>query len=231
MSEIENGGGNGGANGNGGGNGVGAAVSLAALANGGKHVSAFLLRRLAEAVDGFRGEPVFCRARFTPNEEFDFEVDVKREVAAFGAVAAADETFGVFGPFFTPEAKGPDRSDTPIRAITLTLEDGRVIHVDPKEADSLFWTVSAVEKFLVPYYASVNSALMANSVLSSFDREGMVCFEHGPNTEPSLKRLSDAVPASPDQETPSETLPLPTFELPAAQGTGPKPGLKLVSAI
>ena len=75
MSEIENGGGNGGgAHGNGAGNGVGAAVSLAALAKGGKHVSAFLLRRMAEAVDGFRGESVVCRARFTPNEKFDFEV-------------------------------------------------------------------------------------------------------------------------------------------------------------
>jgi hypothetical protein len=230
MSEIENGGGNNGgdAHGNGGGNGVGAAVSLAALSTGGKHVSAFLLRRMAEAVDGHRGKTVFCRARFTPNAKFDFDVKVEEDVAN---LEAADDEFGIFGPFSTPEAKGPNLDSTPIRSIVVTLNDGRVIRVDPKKTDALFWTVSAVEKFLIPYYTSVNSVEMASGVLSSFNREGMVFAEHGPNTEPQVVHLANAVPASPDEETPSRTISLDRLKHLAADRKEPTPGLKLVSTL
>jgi hypothetical protein len=220
MSEIENGG-NAGAPGN---PVAVTVVDLAGLAAGGKQVSAFLLRRLAEAVDGFRGEEVFCSARFTPDQDFDFKVAVKKKDDPFGAV---DDEVGIFGPFFTPEARGPDLKDTQIESITVKLKDGRVIKVDPQKTDSLFWTVSAVEKFLVPYYASVNSAPFASLMLNSFDREGMVCMEHGPETEPTVKKVSDAKPLDPGAETPSVTVPLPDFTLPDLKGVG---GFRFVSA-
>jgi hypothetical protein len=219
MSEIENGG-NGGA-----GNPVTVTVvDLAGLDADGKKVSAFLLRRLAEAVDGFRGLDVFCSARFTPDKEFDFNVVVEPEVAK---LPAADAESAIFGPFFTPAAKGPDLKETEIESITVRLKDKRVIKVDPQKSDALFWTVSAVEKFLVPYYTGVESIAFATRMLNSFDAAGIVCMEHGPNTEPTVKKLIDAQVEDPYAETPSETVPLSGFRLGNLKGIG---GFTLVSA-
>lgn len=200
-------------------------INLAALELNGQRVSAFLLRRLAEAVDGFRGQEVFCRSRFTPDAQFDFEVSVEpAEPSGLTTLAAKqDPDFGVFGPFLTPEAKGPNLKDTRIKKITITLDDDRVVNVNPKKTDALFWTVSAVEKFLVPYYASVNSALAANTVLHTFDRAGMICTEHGPETEPHVVSADEAeLPMDGGQSLKLLTDPQ------VLQG-GEKPGLRFIT--
>jgi hypothetical protein len=189
----------------------------------GEHVSSFLLRRIAEAADGFRGEEIFCRARFQPNNQFDFEVSAERDKTK---LSPAGGGFGVFGPFFTPETPGPDLKDTPIASITVKLKDGRVIKVDPQKVDALFLTVSAVEKFAVPYYASKNSVPMAARVLQGFDQAGIVFLTHGPETEPKVQRLSDAVPLGDDGETPSEYYPFAGLHDPKAKQDGPTPGLQ-----
>ncbi|HVG44994.1 MAG TPA: hypothetical protein VM890_09695 [Longimicrobium sp.] len=165
--------------------------------NGESRVSSFLLRRMAEAADGERDKDVFCTARFKANKMFDFDVKLHEDVHAADAARNGSAEFGVFGPFHTPGGNGPSLETSLIESITVTLKDGGgVIDIDPTKSDSLFWTVSAVEKFLVPYYSSVLSASKASLVHTTFDQAGMLIVEHGPNTEVTV--LGDkGVPVAP----------------------------------
>jgi hypothetical protein len=66
-------------------------------------------------------------------------------------------TFGVFGPY----TAGRDVSDTAVRALTVTITrratSGRIdtISVDPQKVDALFLSMSAVDKFMLPYYSNL----------------------------------------------------------------------------
>jgi hypothetical protein len=120
-------------------------------------VSATMLRVLAEAADGFRtGRPVFFVAdyRFPHNVAGPFETyaQARRVKADSGA------RLGVFGPYVTPRDPNAD-SVNRVVAVRLTIEspDGRrdTVDVDPTKVDALFFTMSAVDKFVVPYYSRV----------------------------------------------------------------------------
>ncbi|HET6763141.1 MAG TPA: hypothetical protein VFH27_05695 [Longimicrobiaceae bacterium] len=163
-------------------------------------LSAFLVRRLAEAADGTRGDQVFCTARLTPDAKFDYEVKthttlIEAETEQNNA-ATRNVTLDIFGPFETQASKGPEIGTSAIKSIVVTLDNDHQVNVSPTTYDSLFWTVSAVDKFVIPYYAREGLG-RAGVVRSLFDKEGMVCLEHGPNTEPSVVPASDATLASP----------------------------------
>ena len=117
-------------------------------------VSATLLRALAEAADGFRTDrDVYLVAdyRFPHNIAGSFATRAAAERARGDSAAY----LGVFGPYRTAKDPGSDSATRVIR-VTLITENAqgqrRSVVVDPKVVDALFFSQSAVDKFVVPYY-------------------------------------------------------------------------------
>jgi hypothetical protein len=116
-------------------------------------VSATMLRVLAEAADVHRtGKPVFLVAdyRYPHNvlPAFTSRSEAEKVQADSGA------TYGVFGPYVTPQDPIPHPGSRvlSIRITTQTPRGPRSHDVDPRRADALFFTMSAIDKFLLPYY-------------------------------------------------------------------------------
>lgn len=197
---------------------------------GGRPISSALLRRLAEAADGYRNRgPVFFLARPKENPEsptlFDISQAYKEEVLttaqakAMGAAAtepqsqepltelapadrekfqkflegeeSGERVFDLFGPFDTDDGKQPGVVITEIvlkvkkvdsdQEATLTIptlsEDGEVLY------DCVFWSLSAVQKFAVPYYTRVSGTEVANKMEASFIDDAFFFTAHKPVTE------------------------------------------------
>jgi uncharacterized membrane protein len=141
-------------------------------------LTAALLRRLGEAADGYRtGRPIYVVACHDDPRD-DLRV-FEREADALEHLARAGGRFGMFGPFATPAAgsapAGPARQAAAallapdgsapageVIEVTLSLRDQagaeRTIRLDGREHDALFWSLSAVDKFAVPYYAGTDGA-------------------------------------------------------------------------
>ena len=118
-------------------------------------VSATMLRVLAEVADQFRtGRPVFLVAdhRFPHNVAGPFaSYDEANRVRADSGTA-----FGVFGPYVTARDSIADSSRVLNVRVTVQTPKGRVVFdVDPAQVDALFFSNSAVDKFVLPYYTSV----------------------------------------------------------------------------
>jgi hypothetical protein len=118
-------------------------------------VSATMLRVLAEAADAYRtGKPVYLVA------DYRYPHNVLRgftsQSAAAKAQADSGASYGIFGPYVTPE----DSIDAAaprviaIRVITRAPQDSQshTLVVNPRDADALFFSMSAVDKFVLPYY-------------------------------------------------------------------------------
>ena len=120
-------------------------------------VSATMLRVLAETADGVRtGRDVY----FVADYRFPHHV-----TGPFATRAAADRvrsdsgaTFGVFGPYRTAADPVSDSATRVVR-VTVVTENARgtrqTIEIDPSVVDALFFTQSAVDKFVIPYYSEL----------------------------------------------------------------------------
>lgn len=105
-------------------------------------LSSTQLRALAEMVDGNRGTPyAYAKGRriwMSPTEDPDPNANII--------------------PVDTRDVVAKRRC---ITQITVQLDDGNEYTLFPPEGtfpDALFWTESAVQKFLVPYYAAKSAA-------------------------------------------------------------------------
>jgi hypothetical protein len=202
----------------------------------GKPISSALLRRLAEAADGYRNVgPVVFLARPKENRQsatlFDISQGYSEAViaqaeataeaaaaagappqAAVAAVAAVevleppdrekfrkyrddkekpDQEFDLFGPFETDDGK---KAGVVITEIVLKVKEvatGRETEVavptvaaDGKSIyDCMFWSLSAVQKFAVPYYTRVSGTDVANRMEASFVEDAFFFTAHKPVTE------------------------------------------------
>jgi hypothetical protein len=118
-------------------------------------VTATMLRALAEAADEFRtGRDVFLVGdyRFPYNISGPFTT----RAAAERVRADSGAYFGVFGPYRTPADRRSDSARRVVR-VTLVTESAQgkrqTIEVDPTVVDALFFTQSAMDKFVIPYYS------------------------------------------------------------------------------
>ena len=157
-------------------------------------MSAALLRRIAEAVDGNRtGEPVFVVV-MRQGGYWDVPAAFPTRQAAQGYASDHPGTEW-FGPYISP----PDEMGSPqqyllagckhdgtltryycpprdsLRSgsvpmaqvaeviITVRTKDGvdHTQHYDPQHADAFFFTMSAIDKFVIPYYTWVYDASYA----------------------------------------------------------------------
>jgi hypothetical protein len=120
-------------------------------------VSASMLRVVAEVADGYRtGQPVFFLA------DYHFP---HRVVGPFGsrdeALTARHDstaTFGVFGPYVTTEPSSKVDTMPRVTEVRITFKTARGLRtfkLDLKTVNALFFNSSAVDKFMIPYYARV----------------------------------------------------------------------------
>ena len=129
-------------------------------------VSATMLRVLAETADEFRtGSSVYLVAAF----RFPHKVlgGFATRATADSIRAAAGAGYGVFGPYLTSEDPGVEGAPTVISVrVELETAEGReVINVNPDTVDALFFSQSAYDKFVTPYYSRVYGAAFALELL------------------------------------------------------------------
>jgi hypothetical protein len=116
-------------------------------------VSATMLRILAEAADVYRtGKPIYLVAdyRYPHNVLRGFP----NRTAAVKAQKDSASNYGLFGPYVTPVDPIPAAAPrvVAITVTTRTAAGDQTYKVDPESADALFFTLSAVDKFVLPYY-------------------------------------------------------------------------------
>ena len=132
-------------------------------------VTATMLRVLAETADEFRtGVPVFLVAAY----QFPHRVlgGFPTRAAADSARAAAGAGHGVFGPYVTPAEPAPDSTPKVIsvRLEIETMGTRRIVNVNPDTVDALFLSLSAYDKFVIPYYTRVYGAEFALELRERF---------------------------------------------------------------
>lgn len=125
--------------------------------------SASLLRRLAEAADGFRdGESKFVVAARTFPHKVAGVFDTKeRADSVLDSLAADPLRYEIFGPFLTePDslATGPEEE---VVSVSVTMKSGKVRTYDGTKVDALFWSLPAFDKFVAPYLTSVAGPVYA----------------------------------------------------------------------
>lgn len=134
-------------------------------------ISASLLRRLAEVADAYRtGRPVFIVA--STKAPHDVSGVFEGADAANQAAVSAGSSYRVFGPYTTP----PDRFEgKPAEVLDITVKlrtqsETVSVTVDPRKYDALVWTLSAFDKFLMPYDARVYGLDQARELRAEYIR-------------------------------------------------------------
>jgi len=156
------------------------------------HVDSIQLRLIAEAASGLRGAPV----HFVAMEDGSIREVYHGPAEAGGGTpddvlaAAPEQQMPVVVPAYTTNIF-PDRPPLDLAQIQAEGVERPIdlLHLPGGlgEADAVFWSESAVEKFLIPYYASVygNQATRAvGDILEAFhgDRgDGSASFATDPN--------------------------------------------------
>ena len=174
-----------------------------------KAMTAALARRLAEAADGYRniGEVNFL-ARYEPDGEKLFDLseaypeqytdpnDQRLKERDREKVNKLGKEYDWFGPFDTRDTKLAKVIIKRIEVIVVDPEgDGEektvVIPTLPTASnnpedqpfDTIFWSLSALEKFAVPYYARLNGGKYADQVVTDFTADDFFLMGHRPGTE------------------------------------------------
>jgi hypothetical protein len=140
--------------------------------------SASLVRRLAEAADGFRdGKDKYVVA----NRKFPHHVAgvfSTLDEARFVANRAGPD-YSAFGPFRTIDDP-PDQSsvgDEAVAEVIVVTKGGKRTRFPADSVDALFWSLAAFDKFVVPYLAVVYSAQYAAEQRELY-RQGKTPFAH-----------------------------------------------------
>jgi hypothetical protein len=128
--------------------------------------SASLLKRIAEAADGYRdGESRFVVAAL----EFPHQVlGVFADSAAADSIAQDSSTsalhFKTFGPYLTELEDGVvSNLDNVDSVVVYHSDEGPKTYLG-EDYDALFWGLAAFDKFVAPYLTSVSGATYADTV-------------------------------------------------------------------
>lgn len=126
--------------------------------------SASLVRRLAEAADGFRdGRPRWVAIHRKGDRGHHHVLGVYRtfQEANFMAGRAGPE-YAAFGPFVTQDDP-PDLSprDEDVVEVIVRQRNGVQKRYDGDSVDALFWSLAAFDKFIAPYLTSVDGVRYA----------------------------------------------------------------------
>jgi hypothetical protein len=141
--------------------------------------SGSLMRRLAEAADGYRdGRPKWVVADRKGND--------KRYHKVLGVFSTAEEAESVasrggpeyekFGPFLTEKEDYKVPEGERVAEVIVVYVDGTRKRFDGDSVDALFWGLPAFDKFIVPYLSFISSADYAKEQRDFYrlnDPEGM----------------------------------------------------------
>ena len=136
-------------------------------------------RRIAEAIHGLEGSPLgegyFVLSPKAATAEvagpFASKAEADKAAKRLNGATASAGAYGTFGPFTIPPARRRFRVSRVI--VEFDAPDGthrRVIQAH--EADALFWSASAIEKFADLYYTAVLGPAFAPSVVGSPTPDG-----------------------------------------------------------
>lgn len=153
---------------------------------------ASLVIRMGEAADGYRDgiERWFVVSYAPPHDLRVFLDRGEAEAARDGLqqemdAAGAGEVCEVFGPFATEPDPGPFGPKAGVASIAVTVRRGDeevVVPIDPRKYDSIFWSLSAVDKFAIPYYVGMSGLDFATSVREKFVGNEVFLMGHMPNS-------------------------------------------------
>ena len=123
--------------------------------------SSSLIRRLAEAADGYRdGRPKWVVAHRKGNDKRHHDVlgVFSSPEEAKMAVTRGGEGYDIFGPFVTPEDDYRIPESDRVAEVIVVYRNGVRKSYDGDSVDAVFWGLPAFDKFIVPYLSSVSSA-------------------------------------------------------------------------
>lgn len=153
-----------------------------------KAIPASLLSRLSEAADGTRNnKPVYFVAQLVPHPDHGHDVmGYFRSVQdAFNHPRAKPllqkGTYMIFGPYQTKE--DPESKPKDVLKVVIHRSGGKVVELDGRKFDCLFWSLSAFEKFVIPYYTSVSDLNKAAQVRKDFMKETSIAGIHIPGSD------------------------------------------------
>jgi hypothetical protein len=168
-----------------------------------KEVPASLLRRLAEAADGIRnGEPIYYVAELAPDDNAGHDVLGYFESAehafkyppVMNNMLLTSGRYMIFGPYRTDD--DPNYRPKGIKEVILVPERGESVRLCGKKFDCVFWSLSAMDKFVIPYYASVGDLKKAKKVRDDFIEPVSIAGIHVPGSD----IVNDATTATVDQK-------------------------------
>ena len=108
--------------------------------------------------------------------------------ATLNGSPSTDE-YGVFGPFeYTHSDLPSPPNQATIASMLVTAQggpdpDGDVFPIPGQAADALFWSIEAVQKFVVPYYVETYGPEFGNVVLQQFNEAPIALVAHLPWSE------------------------------------------------
>jgi hypothetical protein len=171
-------------------------------------ISAGLLARIAEAADGARtGANAWFVARYEYDDEFGYDVRGKFWTEAKADNWAADLTakhgvqYGVFGPFVTEkDVPVPDAGNVTEIVLRWETPSGqkKELILPAKGCDAIFWSRSAMEKFLLPYYVALGGEREQKRLMKRITAAGTVASIHLPSTEYIGSTAGAPTPDDPD---------------------------------
>lgn len=132
--------------------------------SGSSHVSAPLLRRIAEAADGFRdGNDYFVVIDQRPPYRVLAVLPAQSAADSAAAANRSDTTdYAVFGPYRTVQDAGAvERAEDEVLEVVVKTRGGKEKHYDGTKYDALFWSIAAFDKFIAPYLTSVSGVRYA----------------------------------------------------------------------
>ena len=137
-------------------------------------VAVSLLKRIAEAVDGYRNiDNVWVSAK----------LDFPHELEIFESEAEAEDhaqkyNYETFGPYTARRnLNSPDEIIEEVVEIKITLKRGdkiEEIKLDSKNTDAVFLSESAVDKFVMPYYTQLYGVEYAATLKSESSKKGII---------------------------------------------------------
>lgn len=129
-------------------------------------VTANDLRKLAEHADGRRGVKMKIVAR--GDDKLDISYD-ENDTSLFDVYTDATDNH----PMGTP------------KEVTISYDERKVVFTNKdmdmasnKFLDSMFWTQSAIEKFMVPYYARIFSPLEMRDLRTAYTDPQVIAIGH-----------------------------------------------------
>lgn len=168
----------------------------------GTRIPAPVIRRIAEAADGVRGRENWI-AFSTQEEEPERPEEkgkhfVSKAITRAEAEVEADQKPNRFaiGPFETPKkSTNRNREVTGVKVESKAENNETVMtrHIGPQDADALFWTESAIDKFLIPYYVQIHGWEYGREIAAAFDSPNVDALTHLPGSEYAAKLTTNPI--------------------------------------